>query len=216
MQRDALSSVALLNARAVHSASDGVILMTTEEFGRVVTGTAGQFTPPPDLRRAARREPPLNAAVRTQGSIIYEVFANKPKISNRFARIARVSGCQADDDYNQHGGHHDLITRLSHHFRNEDFVVLDVGTNKGDWTSAILEQRPGAKLFCFGDSTCNCKSTRDEAKLLTAPIEVEKIRCKVETGDNMVKMLQLGRIHMLKIDVEGHEVEGKPSPSTAT
>ena len=54
MHCDALSSVALLNARACRSASDGVILMTTVELGRAATGTGGQFTSPQSISIARR------------------------------------------------------------------------------------------------------------------------------------------------------------------
>ena len=37
--------------------------------------------------------------------------------------------------------------------------------------------------------------------------EVSAISCKVETGDSVVQRLGIGRIDLLKIDVEGHEME---------
>jgi len=126
------------------------------------------------------------------------------------------------------------------------FVALDVGANVGDWTAAMLQNRPDAAIHCFevvpsiasalreamaGRSTVHVhelglsSAARDvdvfwnhrwESTSSIAPLqqigffhgsEVTPVRSRVESGDAVAKRLGLTRIDLLKVDVEGHEIE---------
>lgn len=138
-----------------------------------------------------------------------------------------------------------VLERALGYFKEDKLIVLDIGANQGSWTSAVLNNSPNAKVFCFeiipataaslkakfssfpdvhvcdfglssGESevdvywnkTSNDTSAispRHSDPLFTRGL-VEKIRCKVEAGDSVISRLNIDRIDLMKIDVEGHEV----------
>jgi FkbM family methyltransferase len=42
-----------------------------------------------------------------------------------------------------------VLSLIASRFPQDNFVALDVGANQGDWTQAVLDQRPGARVLCF-------------------------------------------------------------------
>lgn len=143
-------------------------------------------------------------------------------------------------------GEERVLALVSSWFSNDGFTAWDVGANKGDWTQAVLDARPDAKVICFeivphtaaklkarfshnpnvsvfdfglssrrGElNVCWNKSYEEVSSInprLSHPLflngHIENISCKVETGDNIIGGANLMRVDMLKIDVEGHEMD---------
>jgi FkbM family methyltransferase len=148
-------------------------------------------------------------------------------------------------DFN-YNGEKALISTVSLQFDTKNFVVMDVGANRGDWASAVLDCCQDARIFCFEIIPATAKGLKarfsafpevkvyeiglssragyvdvywnqsaDDTSTIsprdTDPIfahgNIQRIRSKTETGDNVIRQLNLSTIALIKIDVEGHEVE---------
>lgn len=92
-------------------------------------------------------------------------------------------------------------------------------------TASLLADRlskgSNVMIFAFGLSShagevdVHCNAAADDASTITPRNSDElfnggksqRIRCKIETGDDIVSKLGMPRIDFMKIDVEGHEVD---------
>ena len=94
----------------------------------------------------------------------------------------------------------DIAKRLSERFRNcENVQVFDFGLS--------FESREIDVFWNKSSDDTSSISPRHHDPLSTSA-DVAKIRCKVELGDAVVDRLGVRKIDLLKIDVEGHEVDG--------
>ena len=71
-----------------------------------------------------------------------------------------------------------------------------------------LSSSSGEVDVCWNKTANDCSSVVPRiGHKLFAQAETQIVRCRVEKGDDVVKRLDLPSIDILKIDVEGHEVE---------
>lgn len=143
-----------------------------------------------------------------------------------------------------------ILERYARLAGNSHPIILDVGSNRGDWAKETIKYLSASRIYCFeiipgvrtllseslgrypnieivdyglsdhnGDVVVQWNATNDETSAICprnpdslddewANMSMYKpINCKVQTGDQAMSMLKLGRIDIIKIDVEGHEVE---------
>jgi FkbM family methyltransferase len=143
-------------------------------------------------------------------------------------------------------GEQKVVRTICDFMKDDSLVILDVGANKGEWTSEVLKYKPDATIYCFeilpsianelskrfdnfpnvsicafglssepGKIDVFWNKTSDDTSSITPrhrdPLfvnaDVTKIECKVELGDAVAVRFGLKKIDLLKIDVEGHEVD---------
>jgi FkbM family methyltransferase len=161
---------------------------------------------------------------------------------HRLHRLALV-GLNYDIDDPQLNGEYALLDRLAGDWSGKRPVVFDVGGFRGEWSAAVLERAPQARVFTFEPNSDSFDRIRtrlgDRASIqpfalgaedalgsLSAPpgmpqmgslhvrdlrqfdLVVEEIESvMVRSIDSFCTERDIDQIDLLKLDVEGHELE---------